>query len=70
MVADGVRMILEGIGENLEREGLKKTPERVADMYEELFSGIGKNEAEILQPLFDENHDEMIIVKDIMLIYC
>ncbi len=65
LIEEGVRLILKGIGENLEREGLKKTPKRVAEMYEELFSGIGKDPSIELKPLFDENHDEMIIVKDI-----
>ena len=65
LIEEGVRLILKGIGEDIEREGLKKTPQRVADMYEELFNGIGKDPALELEPLFDENHDEMIIVKDI-----
>jgi GTP cyclohydrolase IA len=65
LIEEGVRLILKGIGEDAEREGLIKTPQRVADMYEELFSGIGKDPAAELEPLFDENHDEMIIVKDI-----
>lgn len=65
MIEEGVRLILKGIGEDLNREGLARTPGRVADMYEELFSGIGKNPGEELVSLFDENHDEMIIVKDI-----
>ena len=63
MIEEGVRLILKGIGEDLNREGLVRTPGRVADMYEELFSGIGKNPGEELVSLFDENHDEMIIVK-------
>ncbi len=65
LIEEGVRLILKGIGEDLDREGIQRTPGRVADMYEELFSGIGVDPAEKLQPLFDENHDEMIIVKDI-----
>ncbi|MBM3705536.1 MAG: GTP cyclohydrolase I FolE [Actinobacteria bacterium] len=65
LIEEGVRLILKGIGENTEREGLLQTPQRVADMYEELFSGVDKDPAAELEPLFDENHDEMIIVKDI-----
>jgi len=65
LIEEGVRLILKGIGEDVQREGLKKTPQRVADMYEELFNGIGKDPALELESLFDENHDEMIIVKDI-----
>jgi len=65
MIEDGVRMILKGIGEDLNREGIIKTPKRVAAMYEEIFSGIGKDPADALGPMFDENHDEIIIVKNI-----
>lgn len=65
LIEEGVRLILKGIGEDINREGLIKTPQRVAEMYEELFSGFGKDPAALLEPLFDENHDEMIIVKDI-----
>ena len=65
LIEEGVRLILKGIGENTEREGLLQTPQRVADMYEELFSGVNKDPSAELEPLFDENHDEMIIVKDI-----
>ena len=65
LIEEGVRLILKGIGEDVSREGLIKTPQRVADMYEELFNGIGKDPAAELESLFDENHDEMIIVKDI-----
>ncbi len=65
LIEEGVKLILKGIGEDINREGLRRTPQRVAEMYEELFSGIGKDPTEQLKPLFDENHDEMIIVKDI-----
>jgi len=65
MIEEGVRLIIKGIGEDINREGLRRTPERVADMYEEIFSGIGKEPSSELGPEFDENHDEMILVKDI-----
>ena len=65
MIAKGVRMMLKGVGEDIKREGLIGTPERVADMYEEIFSGIGIDPANELGPMFDENHDEIILVKDI-----
>lgn len=65
MIAEGVRMMLRGIGEDIKREGLIGTPERVADMYEEIFSGIEIDPAKELGPMFDENHDEIILVKDI-----
>lgn len=65
-IKEGVRLILEGIGEDLNREGLKDTPERVARMYMEIFSGIGKDPLEGIRPtVFHEKHDEMIIIKDI-----
>jgi len=65
MIAEGVKMILDGIGEDSSREGLIRTPERVADMYEEIFSGLDKDPSDILGPMFDENHDEIILIKDI-----
>jgi len=64
-IAEGVRMILDGIGEDSSREGLIRTPERVADMYEEIFSGLAENPSDVLGPMFDENHDEIILIKDI-----
>jgi len=65
MIAEGVKMMLKGVGEDIKRDGLIGTPERVADMYEEIFSGIGIDPARDLGPMFDENHDEIILVKDI-----
>src|SRR5690606_3698269 len=50
---------------NPDREGLRETPRRVAEMYAEIFSGMGTNPEEHLQVVFDEGHDEMILVKDI-----
>ncbi len=66
-IIDGVKMLLEGIGENLEREGLLKTPERVAKMYEEILSGMEEDPIAVVRTMFAENHDEMIVVKDIPL---
>ncbi len=66
-IEQGVRLILEGIGENLNREGLKGTPFRVARMYEEIFCGMNKDPIEVIQVMFAENHDEMVLVKDIPL---
>lgn len=60
-----VQMILEAIGEDVNREGLKETPGRVARMYAEVFAGIGQDPAEELTLLFQEKYDEMILVKDI-----
>ena len=65
MIEEGVILILKGIGEDINREGLRRTPKRVADMYEEIFSGIGEDPSEQLESMFDEGHDEIILVKDI-----
>lgn len=61
----GVRMILEGIGEDPEREGLLDTPARVARMYEELFAGLWQTPDPHFEVTFDAEHREMIIVRDI-----
>ena len=61
----GVRMILEGIGEDPDREGLLKTPHRVAKMYEEIFAGMSTDPTIHFETLFDEGHQEMVIVRDI-----
>jgi GTP cyclohydrolase I len=64
-IADGVRLILEGIGEDPDREGLKKTPERVADFYSELTEGMRQDPKGQIVPLPGDSHDEMVLVKDI-----
>ncbi len=64
-VARGVRLILEGIGEDPEREGLRETPRRVAEMYAELTAGMREDPSEHIVPLSGNKHDEMVIVKDI-----
>ncbi len=64
-IAAGVRMMLEGIGEDPDREGLIKTPERVADFYAELTEGIWQDPSEHIVPLPGDSHDEMVLVKDI-----
>ncbi|MCR5845570.1 MAG: GTP cyclohydrolase I FolE [bacterium] len=66
-IEKAVVMILEAIGEDPNREGLKKTPERVARMYEEIFSGMDTDPSEFFETLFDESHQEMVLVKDIPL---
>ncbi len=65
LIARGVRLILEGIGEDLERAGLRETPQRVAEMYAELTAGMRQNPKEHVVPLPGEKHDEMVLVKDI-----
>lgn len=64
-IARGVRLILEGIGENPARPGLQDTPRRVAEMYAELTAGMHENPHEHVVPLPGDKHDEMVIVKDI-----
>lgn len=64
-VRRGVRLILEGIGEDPDREGLSRTPERVARMYREIFDSVGMEPSERVSLFTSENHDEMIVVKDI-----
>ena len=66
-VAEGVRLILEGIGDDPSREGVAGTPERVADMYAELFAGVGADPRELLTVIAGAGHDEMIMVRDIPL---
>lgn len=65
-IEQGVRLILEGIGEDVNREGLSETPERIARMYEEIFAGIGKDAKEPLSKTFLAENNEMIIEKDIV----
>jgi len=64
-IEKGVRLILEGIGEDPERAGLRETPERVARMYHEIFSGIETPTEELLKSIEGESHDEMVLLKDI-----
>jgi GTP cyclohydrolase I len=64
-IEQAIRMILEAIGENPDREGLIDTPKRVARMYEEIFSGLHSNPADELSARFHVEHDELVLVKDI-----
>jgi GTP cyclohydrolase I len=64
-IEQGVRLMLEGMGEDPERDGLKKTPERVAQFYAELTEGMWIDVEEQIKPLPGDSHDEMVIVKDI-----
>ena len=64
-IEEGVRMILEAIGEDPNREGLLDTPQRVAKMYEEVFSGLEKSPEEYFDTIFSEQHEELVLVKDI-----
>lgn len=66
-IVRAVEEILSAIGEDSSRDGLLGTPQRVADMYEELFSGIATDPADELDVVFEAGHDEMIMVRDIPL---
>ncbi len=64
-IAAAIREILIAIGEDPDRDGLVKTPARVARMYEELFAGLSGEPDEYLETTFEHAHDEMIVVRDI-----
>ncbi|MFH1665592.1 MAG: GTP cyclohydrolase I FolE [Candidatus Omnitrophota bacterium] len=66
-IKKAVREILEAVGEDPDREGLKNTPDRVANMYEEILSGIKKDPEEVLKVFLEEEHDEIILLRDIPL---
>jgi GTP cyclohydrolase I len=66
-VAKAIRDLLIAIGENPDRDGLKKTPDRVARSYAEIFGGMGQSAEEVLTTTFDLGHDELVLVKDIEL---
>lgn len=65
-IKEGVRLILEGVGEDVEREGLSETPDRVARMYEEIFAGMYQDAAEPLSKRFHVAGNEMVLEKDIV----
>ncbi|WP_251554176.1 GTP cyclohydrolase I FolE [Neobacillus muris] len=64
-IEQAVRLILEAIGEDPNREGLLDTPKRVAKMYEEVFSGLNEDPKEHFETIFSEDHEELVLVKDI-----
>lgn len=64
-IIEGIKLVLEGIGEDRSRPGLKSTPERVAAMYAEIFAGLETPADNLLQPIEGESHDEMVLLKDI-----
>ena len=64
-IGEAVRSILVNIGEDPTRDGLRDTPERVARMYSELFSGLDEDPEAVLRTTFDQFHDEMIVLRDI-----
>ena len=66
-IENAIRELLIGMGENPDREGLQKTPERVAKAYAEIFGGLHKTAQDVLTTTFSLGHDELIVVKDIPL---
>tara|TARA_B110000014_G_scaffold262460_1_gene256500 strand:+ start:3718 stop:4311 length:594 start_codon:yes stop_codon:yes gene_type:complete len=64
-IAIAVRDILESIGDDPDREGLRNTPDRVAELYKDLFSGMRCDPAEILSVFFEENHTDPVAFTDI-----
>jgi len=66
-IEKATRDILEAIGEDPGRQDLLETPRRVAEMYEEIFSGISKNPSRELEITLEQKHDEIILLKDIPL---
>ena len=64
-IEKAVREILEAIGEDPDRDGLVRTPLRIAEMYEEIFSGLHDDPSRHLTVTFEADHDEMVMVRDI-----
>lgn len=65
-IKQGVRLILEGIGEDCNREGLVETPDRIARMYQEIFGGLEVDAAKPLSKTFSVQDNEMVLEKDIV----
>jgi GTP cyclohydrolase I len=63
----GIKLVLEGVGEDLKRPGVKDTPQRVARMFSEILSGTKENPASVLRVMQGEKHDEMVLIKNIPL---
>ena len=64
-VQEGIRMILEGIGEDLNRPGLIETPQRIANMYKEIYGGLEEDAAVHLSKTFPAINNELVLEKDI-----
>lgn len=64
-IEEAVRLILEAVGDDPNREGVLDTPKRVAKMYEEVFQGIHQDPREYFETIFSEDHEELVLVKDI-----
>ena len=64
-IKEGVRLIIEAVGEDLNREGLIETPNRIAKMYTEIFSGLGQTAQEHLSKTFEVESNDLVVEKDI-----
>lgn len=64
-IKEGVRLLLEGIGEDMDREGLRETPDRVARMFEEIFAGMEDSASPHLSKVFSVKNNEMVLERDI-----
>ena len=64
-IEHAVRLILEGIGEDPNREGLRDTPARVARMCEEIFAGFQQDPREFMTAVFTEKYNEIVLIRDI-----
>ncbi len=66
-IEKGVKLILEGIGEDPKRPGIQRTPKRVASMFKEILGGLSEDPARHMRVIQDEKHDEMVLIKNIPL---
>ena len=66
-IEKAIKIILETIGEDITRKGLRETPKRVAKMYKDIFSGLQVNPEEILGKVFHEEYNELVLLKNIPL---
>ena len=66
-IEKAVKEILSAVGEDVSRSDIKDTPKRVADMYEEILSGINANPEKELEVVFEKDHDEIVLLKNIPL---
>lgn len=64
-IEKSIKYILEAIGEDINREGLRETPKRMALMYQEIFAGLHKDPKDYLEVFYEADHDELVLVKDI-----
>jgi GTP cyclohydrolase I len=64
-IRDGVRLMFDGLGLDPANPGIKDTPERVARMFDEIFAGLLVEPEDVLDVVFEEGHDELVLVRDI-----